>query len=105
MNDLHFLESISSSLEICGSFRLKPGEAQQKEGRERCRCYLWKRTIDSRVSLLNIDDNRIIGVQYQIYKDNFVHIIQVYLPSANHALAHLMIIYLSCKIFVVCIKR
>ena len=28
----------------------------------------WKADIDSRISLLNIDDDRIMGVQYQLSK-------------------------------------
>ena len=88
MNDLHFLESISCSYKYAA---VSDSDLEKPSGRKVGKggvAIFWKRTIDSRVSLLNIDDDRIIGIQYQISKDNFVYIIQVYLPSVNHALAH-----------------
>ena len=49
----------------------------------------WKRSLDNRVAILNIDDDRIAGIQYQISKDNYVYILQVYLPSSNHPISEL----------------
>ena len=47
---------------------------------------LWKCSIDSRISALNIDDDRMIGLQYQISENTFIYVIEVYLPSANHSM-------------------
>ena len=88
LNDLHFLESISASYKyaaVSDSDLERPSRRKVGKGGV---AIFWKRTIDSRVSVLNIDDDHIIGIQFQISKDNFVYIIQVYLPSSNHAISH-----------------
>ena len=88
-NDLHFLDSINSSYKYAAvsDFDLeKPSKRKVGKGGV---AMFWKADIDSRISLLNIDDDRIMGVQYQLSKDRFVYIIQVYLPSANHSISQL----------------
>lgn len=82
--DLHFLESVNQSYNyfaVSDSDLQKPSRRKVGKGGV---ALFWKWSIDSRVSLLNIDDDRIIGIQYQLSERNFVFIIQVYLPSANH---------------------
>ena len=82
--DLLFLESVHSSYNYSAvsDFDLeRPSKRQVGKGGV---ALFWKRSIDSRVSLLNIDDDRIIGIQYQLSKSTFMFIIQVYFPSANH---------------------
>ena len=48
-----------------------------------------KRRLDDKVVVVNIDDDRIAGIQYQVSKDNYVYILQVYLPSSNHPVSTL----------------
>ena len=88
-NDLHFLDSVHSSYRYAAvsDFDLeKPSRRKVGKGGV---AIFWNQSLDSRVSLLSIDDDRILGIQYQISKDNFVYIIQGYLPSANHTFSQL----------------
>ena len=71
LNDLHFLESISTSYKyaaVSDSDLERPSRRKVGKGGV---VIFWKRTKDSRVSVLNIDDDHIIGIQFQISKDNF----------------------------------
>ena len=70
MNDLHFLESISSSYTYAAVSYSDPEKHSRRKVGKGGVAIFWKLTIDSRVSLLNINDDRIIGIQYQISKDN-----------------------------------
>lgn len=85
--DLHFLDSVNKSYyySAVSDFDLER-PSRRKVGKGGV-AILWNRSIDHRVSLLNIDDDRIIGIQYQLSESNFIYIIQVYLPSANHCMA------------------
>ena len=88
-NDLHFLDSGHSSYRCAAvsDFDLeKPN--RRKVGKVGVAIF-WNQSLDSRVSILSIDDDRILGIQYQISKDYFVYIIQVHLPSANHTFSQL----------------
>lgn len=49
----------------------------------------WRRTLESRVAILNIDDDRLVGIQYQVSHDSYIYIVQTYLPSANHPISEL----------------
>ena len=44
---------------------------------------MWHKSISSRVSLLDIESDRICGIQYRLSKNNFVYILQVYAPCRN----------------------
>ena len=74
INDLNFLESFFSSYKYAA---VSDSDLEKPSRRKVGKCgvaIFWKRTIDSRVSLLNIDDDRIIGIQYQIFKDNLIRL-------------------------------
>jgi hypothetical protein len=45
---------------------------------------LWHKKHDQYVVPLAIDDDRIVGIQYQLSKDTYIFIIQVYLPCSNY---------------------
>ena len=47
---------------------------------------LWRKDIDNNVSPLMCDDDRIIGLQYQLLPSNYVFIFQLYLPCSNHSI-------------------
>ena len=34
--------------------------------------------------MLDIDDDRLVGIEYQVAKWCFIYVIQIYLPSSNH---------------------
>lgn len=46
----------------------------------------WRQELDRFVSVLDIDDDRILGIQIQISPVCYVYVIQVYLPSSNHCM-------------------
>ena len=46
----------------------------------------WKKELDKYVSLLNIEDDRLMGIEYQVTKGCYIYIIQAYLPSSNHCM-------------------
>ena len=82
--DLHFLDSVHKSYNhaAVADFDLeKPSRRKVGKGGV---ALFWKCCLDSNITLLNIDDDRIIGVQYQLSESNFIFVIQVYFPSANH---------------------
>jgi len=47
---------------------------------------LWRKDIDDHVSPLMCDDDRIIGIQYQVSPSNYVFIFQLYFPCINHSI-------------------
>ena len=73
--DLHFLESIHKSYNYSAvsDFDLER-PSRRKVGKGGV-ALLWKCSIDSRISVLNIDDDRMIGLQYQISENTFIYVI------------------------------
>lgn len=45
---------------------------------------MWKRQIDQYITPLDIDDDKIVGIQYEVAKYVYMYIFQVYLPCSNH---------------------
>ena len=87
--DLHFLDSVDSDYNysaVSDSDLELPSRRRVGKGGV---ALFWKRTIDSRVSILNIDDDRLVGIQYQVSHNSYTYIIQAYLPSANHPISEL----------------
>ena len=82
--DLHFLDSVDSDYNysaVSDSDLELPSRRKVGKGGV---ALFWKRTIDSRVSILNIDDDRL-----QVSHNSYTYIIQAYLPSANHPISEL----------------
>ena len=48
---------------------------------------LWHRRIDYKITPLSIDDDRIVGLQYEITPSAYVCVFQVYFPCSNHPMA------------------
>lgn len=44
---------------------------------------MWHNSISGRISLLDIESDRVCGIQYRLSKNNFVYILQVYAPCSN----------------------
>ena len=45
---------------------------------------MWHRRLDRRVSALNIEDDRIVGIQLETNRNEYIFIFQVYLPCSNY---------------------
>ena len=73
--NLHFLDSIHKSYMYAAvsDFDLER-PSKRKVGKGGVALF-WKRSIDKRVTLLNIDDDRMIGMQYQITEHCFLYVI------------------------------
>ena len=86
-SDLHFFNHLDSNydshvvndrdLEIPGSCYVRKGGV----------AIMWKRQYSSRVAPLSIEDDRIIGVQFESSKDSYMYVFQVYFPSSNHPIS------------------
>ncbi|MES9883123.1 MAG: reverse transcriptase family protein [Sedimenticola sp.] len=82
--NIHFMDHINSNyvsyakadadLAIPGTRRIGKGGVG----------LMWKRCIDQHITPIDIDDDRIIGIQYEISKHVYMYIFQVYLPCSNH---------------------
>ena len=87
--DHHFLDSIHKSDNY---FAVSDYDLEAPSGRKVGKggvALSWKKSLGNRVAILNIEDDRIVGIQYQISSNNYVYIIQVYLPSSNHPISEL----------------
>ena len=86
-SELHFLNSIHSDytgLGVCDSeLNIYRGRIVGKGGV----ALLWNKKYNSVIKPLCIDNDRIIGIQFQQSRDCYIYIIQVYLPSANHGIS------------------
>jgi len=77
-NNLFFMDSISSDFDYFGkcdnSNRSKGGVA-----------IMWNKRLSHRVVPIDVDDDRIVGIQMQISSTEHMFIFQVYLPCVNHS--------------------
>ncbi|MES9884072.1 MAG: reverse transcriptase family protein [Sedimenticola sp.] len=48
---------------------------------------LWKRQYDACITPIDIDDDRIIGIQFEVSKSVYMYIFQIYLPCSNHPIS------------------
>ena len=85
--DLIFLNQINSNY-IChavSDFDLKfPGRRRVGKGGV---ALLWHKRLDSLITPLSFEDDRIIGLQLEISPALYIYIFQVYLPCSNHPIA------------------
>ena len=84
--DLHFSDKIDNSYKshsIADSELKLPGNRKVGKGGV---ALLWKKTYDNKITILPIESDRIIGVQYEITSNCFLYIIQVFMPSKNHSI-------------------
>ena len=82
--DLHFLNSIDNmycSYAVSDFSLLMPSKRKVGKGGV---CFLWKRTLNSMITPIDVQDDRIIGIQILLNPDHIVYIFQVYLPCSNH---------------------
>ncbi len=84
--NVHFFDSISSNdryIAVCDSDLSMPSRRKVGKGGVGI---LWHIMYDKYISPLTIDDDRIVGIQIQIYPGLHMFIFQVYLPCTNHSI-------------------
>ena len=84
--DLHFLDKIDSnyrSHSVSDSSLHYPSNRRVGKGGV---AILWHIKYDSCVTLLCIDDDRILGVQIEMSESSYIYLFQVYLPCSNHSI-------------------
>ena len=84
--DLQFLKQIDNSY-MChavSDFDLKR-PSRRMVGKDRV-AKLWHKKYDKCVIPLSLDDDRVIGIKFEIDRDNSIFFFQVYLPCTNHSI-------------------
>ena len=83
-HNLHFLQAINSNYNcfgICDHDLDIPNNRKVGKGGL---AILWHRSLDNQVTQLDIDSDRICGIQFRISQQLHFYILQVYAPSSNH---------------------
>jgi len=82
--DLHFFDHFNSSYKcsaVCDRDLVASSSCTVRKGGV---AILWHRKHNNRIVPLDVDDDRIIGVQLECTKTCYMYIFQTYLPSCNH---------------------
>lgn len=85
-HDLHFLETINkhyTGFAVC-DIDLR-SVSRRKVGKGGV-ALLWHKALNDFVTPLDIDNDRICGVQYRFNEQLFIYILQVYAPCSNHSI-------------------
>ena len=84
--DLHFLDKINSNyISYASSDRDLLLPVYRKVGKGGV-ALLWNRKLNSCVTTLDSNSDRIIGIQIKYSQESYMYLFQVYLPSRNHVL-------------------
>ena len=87
-HDLHFLNSIQHAYngfgKSDGTLSLPSNRRVGKGGV----ALIWHKSLNEHVTPLNVDSDRIVGVQFQASKSSFWYVFQVYFPCTNHAVQY-----------------
>ena len=84
--DLAFLSQLDKNYTSCA---VSDGDLKRPSNRRVGKggvAFLWHIKHDNYVSPILFDDDRVIGIKYEINPDNFVYFIQTYLPCSNHSI-------------------
>ncbi|MEW8546461.1 MAG: reverse transcriptase domain-containing protein, partial [Candidatus Thiodiazotropha sp.] len=84
--DLSFLNQIDKYYR---SFAVSDTDLQRPSNRRVGKggvAFLWHIKHNNRISPLLLDDDRIIGIKYEICTDNIIFFFQTYLPCTNHSM-------------------
>lgn len=84
--NLHFLSELDrnyNSHGVCDSDLKLPSQRRVGKGGV---AILWHKKHENNVYPLNIDDDRIVGIKYEINTMCSIYLIQVYLPCSNHSI-------------------
>ena len=85
-SNLHFFRSIHKdymSHGVVDNDRLQPGNRTVGKGGV---AILWHRSLNYNVSPLDIDSDRICGIQYKVSAAMYIYFLQVYAPYSNHSI-------------------
>ena len=84
--NLYFLESLDNNYKsyAVSDFDLKR-PSSRKVGKGGV-AILWHDKINKCVTPIELDDDRIVGIQVMLDTDNFMYFFQVYLPCSNHSI-------------------
>ena len=83
-HSLHCLQAIHNSSNcfgVCNNALNTPSNRRVGKGGV---AILWHRSLDNQVSPLDIDSDRICGIQYRVSPNIHYYILQVYAPCSNH---------------------
>ena len=84
--NLHFIDSINANYTgfgVCDNDLMMPSSRKIGKGGA---ALLWHRALNSSVTPLDIDSDRICGIQYRLSKNSFFYIFQVYAPCSSHSI-------------------
>lgn len=82
--DLMFLDQLNSNYKshAVSDFELRyPGRRRVGKGGV---ALLWHKNHDNKITPLSFEDDRVIGLQYEVNPSESLYIFQVYLPCSNH---------------------
>lgn len=83
--DLVFLDQIDSNYKshaVSDFDLMSPGRIRVGKGGV---AILWHRKLDNSVTALSFDDDKIIGIKFEINPLTYVYFFQIYLPCINHS--------------------
>lgn len=86
--NLSILKSVNSKYNaygVCDNSLQMPSNRRVGKGGV---AIMWNIKYDNYVTPLLIDDDRIVGVQFQYDQNRFMYIFQVYLPCRNHCIQY-----------------
>ncbi len=46
--------------------------------------FLWRSTLDARIARISVDDDKIIGIRYEVNNGVYLYLFQVISPCTNH---------------------
>ena len=84
--DLQFLKQIDNSYMCHAVSDLDLKRPSRRRVGKGGVAILWHKKYDNYVIPLSLDDDRVIGIKFEINRDNSIFLFQVYLPCTNHSI-------------------
>ena len=79
-SNLHFLQSIHKDYHSYGVVARDPCKDGRRNISRGGVALMWHRSLGSDITTLDIDSDRICGIQYKICPNRYIYFIQVYAP-------------------------
>ena len=83
-SNLHFLQSIHKDYQSYGVIdrdNYLPGRRPMGKGGV---ALMWHKSLNNSITTLDIDSDRMCGIQYRICSNRYIYFIQVYAPCSNY---------------------
>ena len=83
-SNLHFLQSIHKDYQSYGVIdrdNYLPGRRPMGKGGV---AFMWHKSLNNSITTLDIDSDRMCGIQYRICSNRYIYFIQVYAPCSNY---------------------